>query len=911
MRERLVAFLLLGIGTGAVALPHPGERAVTSGAPPAAVSTAAWGRILEGIETDRFAFQPGEPGSVVADNPEHELRFELSGSGVRVRPVDGAGWSWKLELVRFGYAGNAEAVTPAVPSAEGNRTEYHRGRLTEWYVNERRGLEQGFTVSERPSTSQRAHDFSGAPEPLVVELRTEGLQPRQDVPGESIVVVDEDEATILRYRGLLAWDAHGKHLPASMWATTTGIRIEVSDHDAAYPITIDPFIENGLLRASDAQADDSFGISAAVSGDTAIVSAWFENGGAGDPLALAGAAYIFQRDQGGPGNWGEVKKLVPSDTHADQWFGTSVAIEGDTAVVGAFHGDDGPGGTLDKAGSAYVFGRDQGGADNWGEVKRLTASDRQPADNFGVSVAISGDTIAVGSYSEEGGAGNPRPRAGAAYVFERNEGGADNWGETKKLVSSDTQKDDRFGISVAVSGDTLVVGAFFEAGPFAPLSNTGAAYVFDRNNGGPGNWGEVKKLTASDTQQYDRFGVDVALSGDTAIIGSYLESGGPGNPLFQSGAAYIYERDHGGAHNWGEVRKLTASDAQIDDQFGISVSISGDTAVVGAHMEGGGFGNPLPGAGAVYVYERNHGGVGRWGESGKIMSSEAQGGDGFGEVVGLSNGALVVGARFEDGGPGDPIADTGAAYVFDRTHWAYVMDVFGGIHGIGTGVTTISPAPPYFGFDVARDLELTSGGGHVLDGFGGVHAAGSLAQLNPGPPYFGFDISQDLELAAEGGGYALDGFGGIHALGGAPVLSPQPPYFGFDVARDMELAGAGLHVLDGFGGLHSGGGIAAISPGLPYFGFDIARDFELTTADSGYALDGFGGVHALGSAAVLNPAAPYFGFDVARDLELEPGGPGYYVLDGFGGFHTGGGATPLSPAPPYFGFEAARDVEIR
>ena len=225
-----------------------------------------------------------------------------------------------------------------------------------------------------------------------------------------------------------------------------------------------PLSEVKKLLASDAEPRDAFGFSVAVSGDTAVVGAAGEDAGATD----AGAAYIFQRDEGGTDNWGELKKLTASDAQDSSGFG-AVAVSGDTAVVGA--NNENAGGIA--AGAAYVFGRDQGGSDNWGEVKKLTASDRQPAALFGSSVALSGDTAVAGAPSIQTGTRKPGP--GAAYVFQRDEGGAGNWGEVAKLTASDAQVNDVFGISVAVSGETAIVGASVED---AAGSNAGAAYVF-------------------------------------------------------------------------------------------------------------------------------------------------------------------------------------------------------------------------------------------------------------------------------------------------------------------------------------------------------------------------------------------------------------------------------------------------
>ncbi|MCH7953857.1 MAG: FG-GAP repeat protein, partial [Chloroflexi bacterium] len=149
--------------------------------------------------------------------------------------------------------------------------------------------------------------------------------------------------------------------------------------------------------------------------------------------------------------------------------------------------------------------------------------------------------------------------------------------EIKKLTASDAQLFDELGYSVAFSGDIIVAGAWMEDAVGDINATYGAAYVFVRDQGGAGNWGEVKKLSASDAQAGDLFGRRVAVSGDTAVVGADGEDTGGSF----AGAAYLYHRNEGGADNWGEVTKLTASDADAFDHFGFSVAISGDTAIVG------------------------------------------------------------------------------------------------------------------------------------------------------------------------------------------------------------------------------------------------------------------------------------------------------------------------------------------
>ena len=395
------------------------------------------------------------------------------------------------------------------------------------------------------------------------------------------------------------------------------------------------------LLASDGQAGDEFGFYVAVDGDTAIVGAWREDAAGG---SQEGAAYVFEKNQGGADNWGEVKKLVASDPEENARFGSSVGISGDTIVVGASIQSA----AADNAGAAYFFERNQGGADNWGEVKKLTASDAEAGDHFGKSVAISGDTVLVGADLEDAGGTD----AGAAYVFERDQGGPDNWGEVLKLTASDAENNDSFGNSVSVNGDSAIVGAWLEDVDGSTLA-PGAAYVFHRDEGGADNWGEVKKLSASDFERLDRFGYSVAINGDTAVVGAWSEDSGGD----QAGAAYVFERDQGGADNWGEVTKLTASDAFGGAAFGRSVAISANTAVVGAVFEGRLVGTS---GGAAYVYHRDEGGADNWGEVKKLTASDRDRLDYLGQSVAVSGETTLVGASQEDALGNE----AGAAYVF-------------------------------------------------------------------------------------------------------------------------------------------------------------------------------------------------------------------------------------------------------
>jgi FG-GAP repeat len=394
--------------------------------------------------------------------------------------------------------------------------------------------------------------------------------------------------------------------------------------------------EVAKLLASDGAVDDFFGASIAISGDTVVVGAPYGDDNGSD----SGSAYIFERHQGGPDNWGQVRKLTASDGAVDDFFGASVAISGDTVVIGAVFDDD----NGSDSGSAYVFERDQGGLDNWGQAAKLTASDGSAWDRFGRWIAISGDTVVV-SAPRDGYNGS---NSGSAYIFERDQGGPDNWGQTAKLTASDGAAYDYFGWSGDVSGDTVVIGAY---GDDDNGSNSGSAYVFERDQGGAGNWGETAKLTASDGAMNDGVGCSVSINGDTVVVGApYGDDNGS-----SSGSAYVFERDQGGAGNWGEAKKLTASDGAMDDNFGLRVAISGYTVVVGAFTDEYGWQS-----GSTYVFERDQGGPDNWGQTAKLTASDGAEHEYFGGSVAVGNDTVVIGAYGDD----DNGFNSGSAYVF-------------------------------------------------------------------------------------------------------------------------------------------------------------------------------------------------------------------------------------------------------
>jgi len=422
----------------------------------------------------------------------------------------------------------------------------------------------------------------------------------------------------------------GIALALSIVLALTCASAQAVDNGDAGPPGIGPTLtEIKKLVASDASAGAGFSQALTASRDTLVV------GAAGDN-AVTGAAYVFTRTANKPTVWGQVEKLTASDATAGDLFGAAVSVSGDTAVIGAPLDDDAcPSDPNCDSGSAYVFERNHGGPDNWGEVKKLTASDAALEDTFGWLASISEDTVVVTSFrNDDGGLSS-----GSAYVFERNQGGPNNWGEIKKLTASDAAAEDRFGWSVAIFADTVMVGAADDDDVY---TSSGSAYVFERDHGGRDNWGEVKKITASDPAALARFGHSASISGDTIVVGAM----GANSGIRGSGAAYVLERDLGGKDNWGERRRMSASDAAIGDWFGAGVSVRGDFVVIGAPGNDDACpSDPYCNSGSGYLFERNTGGANNWGEVAKLAASDAVASHRLGVSVAIAGDTAVVGAN--------------------------------------------------------------------------------------------------------------------------------------------------------------------------------------------------------------------------------------------------------------------------
>ncbi len=384
--------------------------------------------------------------------------------------------------------------------------------------------------------------------------------------------------------------------------------------------------ELGKVHPGDANGLAFFGESVAIAGEAALVGVPHDawRGRA------SGAAYVFRSD--GP-EWVREARLTAAD--GDEWeeFGASVALSGDIALIGApGHSQADP----PKPGAVYVFGYD---GQRWIEKAKLVASDGSPRDRFGRAVALAGDTAVVGAWLDD----DHGPSSGSAYIFRR-DGSA--WVEEAKLVPFDGGPGDGFGLAVTVSSGLLqwvVIGAWRDDDNGA---ESGSAYVF-RADGS--TWIEEAKLTPADPAPYQVFGAAVAISGSTVLVGAH---GDDENGWF-SGAAYVFQYDGQG---WIEQAKLLAFDGEMDDTFGLALALSGDPpnlAVIGAWRDD----DNGPYSGSAYVFRRDSS---RWVEEAKLLASDGEEQDEFGCAVAVYGRTALVGARHDYDGD-----NAGAAYFFD------------------------------------------------------------------------------------------------------------------------------------------------------------------------------------------------------------------------------------------------------
>ncbi len=360
----------------------------------------------------------------------------------------------------------------------------------------------------------------------------------------------------------------------------------------------------------------------ALDGDTAIAGAYSDDASGTD----AGSVYVYTRSNG---RWSRTAKLTGSDTAAGDGFGCSVALFGDTLVVGARGDDDGG----SSSGSVYVFTR---AGTAWTQQAKLVATDGAMNDFFGHWVSISGDTLVVSTqYDDDVGSDS-----GSAYVFSRS---GTTWSQEAKLLAPDGAPQDYFGGYSSLSGDTLVVGAACDDDNGA---QSGSAYVFVRS---AGTWAPQAKVTPTDGAAGDRFGAAVAVDGDRVFVGSPWDV----DPGGISGSAYAFTRS---GTSWSEQAKITAPDCAQYSEFGRWIDLDGDDVVIGAHNDDVIASN----SGAVYVYSFSET---AWARRAKLTVPEGAPNDTFGIGVAVDRGTVAVGASYTDANG----TDSGCFHLFQQT----------------------------------------------------------------------------------------------------------------------------------------------------------------------------------------------------------------------------------------------------
>jgi uncharacterized repeat protein (TIGR01451 family) len=676
-----------GVGFKTVALPAVGIA--TTGLESVATGAAsADAGLRKAIDRLRYSLKDNGHGTYRGTNPAQGLTVEFNKQEVRLSHPNG---SVTFQLTGYGHG---ELRKPAAATLVGTsgRLEYRRGDITEWYENRPEGLEQGFTLAHRPGPSDN--------ERLVIAFHVAGGLTTLEKPDQGSVLF----GSALRYSGLKAVDARGRVMKSRMELRGSEIRLVIEDREAQYPLLVDPI----WTQVQELTASDGFGFGqfVSVNGDTALI---------GDPGKAKGqgAAYVFVAAAGG---WTLQQELTASDGGAGDEFGWGVSVSGDTALIGAY-------GRSGSQGAAYVFVR-KGGV--WSQQQELTSSDGVAQDNFGFSVSLCGDTAVVGAWRKNGD-------QGAAYVFA---GSGGVWTQQQELTASDGVPNDSFGSSVSVSGGTALIGAYNKN------NNQGTAYVFGSSGG---VWSQQQELNASDGMANDCFGFSVSLSWDTALIGASYKSI---NQNSYQGTAYLFVRNGG---VWTEQKELIASDGAARDFFGYSVSLCGNTALIGI------IGGNRP-QGAAYVFV---GSGGTWTLQQELTASDGAANDSFGASVAVNRGAALVGAYTRNSG-------AGTAYVFMAPTLATDSLLVGGAGG--TSSVLLSSVASWTATANDSFLQISPGS---TTGTGSAVVAFTYAAFTGTGTRMGTLTVAGLTLSVTQVGSAYMGPGGLNTLVSSGLGTPE------------------------------------------------------------------------------------------------------------------------------------------
>ena len=584
----------------------------------------AQNRISAVLGRDFSTYSATRDGSAITiSNPRQHLTARFDNAGVKFQSGN-ANWMISVESVDSG--GAVQTLPRVLPTSQQNKIQYERGNLIEWYVNGPAGIEQGFTLKSR-----LAHPVGTA---LKITLKLSGtLIASLDPSKAGLHLRDPQNLADLEYASLVAYDATGKSLPASLELHGKRLSLSISDSGAQYPVVIDPTIKQFKLLHSNPSNGDDLGYSSAVSGNTVVVGA----PGAYVNTVECGAAFVFVKPTSGWANMTESAELIPSDCADGDEFGSSVAISGNNIAVGA---PDHPSST--RVGKGYYFTKPP--VTGWsGTLTEFTSLGNGSVNgaSYGASIAISGQNVLVGAPGED-----------TAYllVCATNVG---NCGLDAKFYGV-AGPGPAFGTAVAISGFNFVV-----TDPYATVGNNqfqGAAYAF--NYLGHNQWSRVT-LTSSDGGFLDEMGISVAMTSNTIVVGCpYCGLG----RVLTPGAAYVYtEPAAGGWVDATQTAKLTSSDGIQGDELGFSVAVSGRVIVAGAPLKN--IGNNAS-QGEAYVYIQSGTAWRDATENIRLIASDGQKFDTFGQSVGISGATAFVGAN--GGKNGNLNLVTGSEYVFTQ-----------------------------------------------------------------------------------------------------------------------------------------------------------------------------------------------------------------------------------------------------
>ncbi len=522
-----------------------------------------------------------------------------------------------LGLVAYGHGRALRPVGVTVPLSHKNRVLYRLGGVREWFANGPLGLEQGFDVSRRPAGHGR----------LVLSIAVAGDLRMRTADG---AVLFSGAGVSLRYAGLVATDARGRKLPASLTLTGGRLVISVDDRDASYPLHIDPIVQQAELSASDGVANGLLGISVAVSGSTIAAGAPSHAVGGN---ASQGVVYVFTQTDG---VWSQTAELTASDGAVNDQLGQSVAVSGSTIAAGALNHVVGGNGAQ---GAVYVWTEPMTGWANATQTAELTASDGATDAFLGRSVAVSGSTIAA----DRGGSG------GAVYVWTEPTNGWANATQTAELTVSNGRVD----YGLGVSGSTIAAGAADQT--VGGNAYQGAVYVWTEPTNGWANATQTGELTASDGAAGDYLGYAVAVSGSTIAAGDGGHTVG-GNE--SQGAVYVWTEPTNGWANATQTAELTASNGAANDYLGGAVAVSGSTIAASAADQTVGS-NAYQGA--VYVWTEPTNGWANATQTTELTASDGAANDYLGGAVAVSGSTIAASAPHHTVGSN---ANQGAVYVF-------------------------------------------------------------------------------------------------------------------------------------------------------------------------------------------------------------------------------------------------------